>query len=153
MRAQYSSSQNLIAQKPFCGGNGTLPFLLTLSLQTPRSQEQVFSIYTSQKYLPELMLSWPSTQETELNLCVELGRSLSLFCQVTHFPSSDRRRTGWAVAASRVTFAAKTSGPSCFWEVSVGLGQSSVRAPLALGRSSSPPWIFPGTTHREQGLS
>ena len=71
-------------------------------------------------HLPEVS-PWADAQLTQHtgnrveSLC-GLGRSWCLFCQVTHFPSSDRRRTGWTVAASRVTFAAKTSGPSCFWE-------------------------------------
>ena len=97
-----------MAQKPFCGDIVTLPFLVTLSLQTPRSQEYASPTSTSQKYLFELTCSWPSTQVREVNLCEQLGRSWRGSCHVTLLPSSDRKRAGWAVAASRVRFTAKT---------------------------------------------
>ena len=143
-----------MTQKPFCGDIATLPFLATLSLQTPRSQECASPTSTSQKYLPELTRSWPSTQGRETNLCEQLGSSWHVSFQVTPLPSSDRKRAGWAVAASRVRFTAKTRDHQVSG-ISVGLGQSlpSVRASLTLGRSSSPLCIFPGTTYKEQGLS
>ena len=145
-----------MAQKPFCGDIVTLPSLATLFLQTPRSQECAFWTSTSQKYLPELTYSWPSTQGMETNLSGELGSSWHGSCQVTLLPSSDRKRAGWAVAASRVSFTAKTRDRQVSGRVSVGLGQSlpSVRAPLVLGRSSAP--LFPsslGLPHKELGLS
>ena len=97
-----------MAQKPFCGDTVILPFLATLLLQTPRSQECASWTSTSQKYLSELTCSWPSTQGMETNLSGQLGRSWHGSCQVTLLPSSDRKRAGWAVAASRVRFTAKT---------------------------------------------
>ena len=143
-----------MAQKPFCGDIVTLPFLVTLSLQTPRSQECASPTSTSQKYLFELTCSWPSTQVREVNLCEQLGRSWRGSCHVTLLPSSDRKRAGWAVAASRVRFTAKTRDHQVSGRVSVGFGHGlpSMRAPLALGRSSSPPSpILPGTTPQGAG--
>lgn len=143
-----------MAQKPFCGDIVTLPSLATLFLQTPRSQECASWTSTSQKYLSELTCSWPSTQGMETNLSGQLGSSWHGSCHVTLLPSSDRKRAGWAVAASRVRFTAKTRDHQVSGRVSVGFGHGlpSVRAPLALGRSSSPPSpILPGTTPQGAG--
>ena len=135
-----------MAQKPFCGDIVTLPFLSTLFLQTPRSQECTFWTSTSQKYLPELTCSWPSTQGMETNLSGELGSSWHGSCQVTLLPSSDRKRAGWAVAASRVKFTAKTrdnqvSGKSLsrlgpeFYESASGSGEMQFT-------SLNLPWVY-----------
>ena len=144
-----------MAQKPFCGDIVTLPFLSTLFMQTPRSQECTFWTSTSQKYLPELTYSWPSTQGMETNLSGELGSSWHGSCQVTLLPSSDREREGWAVAASRVKFTAKTRDN----QVS-GKSLSRLRPEFPFCEGSSGPGkiqvIFtrlPFLPHKEQGTS
>ena len=140
-----------MAQKPFCGDTVILPFLATLFLQTPRSQECAFWTSTSQKYLPELMCSSPSTQGRETNLSGQLGRSWHGSCQVTLLPSSDRKTAGWAVAASRVRFTAKTrdrqvSGKSLsrlrpespFYEGSSGPGKIQLTPHLPIFHGTTP---------------
>ena len=139
-----------MAQKPFCGDTVTFPLLATLFLQTPRSQECAFWTSTSQKYLPELTWSWPSTQGRETNLSGELGRSWHGSSQVILLPSSDKKSAEWAVAASRVRFTAKTRDHPVSGKSLSRLGPESYENSSGSGEiqftSLDLPWDYPQGT-------